>query len=228
MRKNNLFYVILVLVFGLVPVSANAAVVTWSFTGVVSGFYSSAPISLPFTVAPGDAVQGFISLDYSDPGEIYIAPFIRKYSNQPNNSILASINGVPILIPGTPTFRHDAEVWNDSGFHDGADLFFIQQQTLADPRYSGFEVSMSISGNDSTGLTVSSLALPATLNATDFGGLTFGLGIIDTSDLSPSFQLSASITSITPVPLPAAFWFFGSGLIGLFGFMRRSHSQRNS
>jgi len=31
---------------------------------------------------------------------------------------------------------------------------------------------------------------------------------------------------MTPVPIPAAFWLFGSGLVGLFGFMRRGRSQR--
>ena len=32
---------------------------------------------------------------------------------------------------------------------------------------------------------------------------------------------------MTPVPIPAAFWLFGSGLIGLFGFMRRKKINRN-
>lgn len=31
---------------------------------------------------------------------------------------------------------------------------------------------------------------------------------------------------MTPVPLPAAFWLFGSGLVGLFGFMRRRNGSR--
>ncbi len=33
---------------------------------------------------------------------------------------------------------------------------------------------------------------------------------------------------MTPVPIPTAFWLFGSGLIGLLGFMRRGRIQRNS
>ena len=33
---------------------------------------------------------------------------------------------------------------------------------------------------------------------------------------------------MTPVPVPAAFWLFGSGLVGLFGFMRRGRVQRNN
>lgn len=33
---------------------------------------------------------------------------------------------------------------------------------------------------------------------------------------------------VATVPLPAAFWFFGSGLIGLFGFMRRGRAQNNN
>lgn len=214
------------LLLGLVvislPSNASASIVSWSFTAVVNGFSSSAPISLPFTVSPGDQVVGLISLDYSDPGAPYITPFIYRYSNQPNENITASINGVPILTALTPSFRHDAEVWNDSEFHDGADLFFMSRQTVSDTRYSGYEVSMSISGNDSTGQTISSLALPLSLDATDFGGLTFGLGIIDPTDLSPSFQLSAHITSITPVPVPAASFLFLSGLSTFYLLTRRS------
>lgn len=40
--------------------------------------------------------------------------------------------------------------------------------------------------------------------------------------ISPSFAVdNMNITLLTPVPLPAAFWLFGSGLVGLLGFMRR-------
>lgn len=206
----------LVLISLALPSIAAASIASWSFTAVVNGFHTSAPISLPFTVSPGDEVSGLISLDFSDPGALYIAPFIYRYTNQPNDNILASINGVPIVIPSTLSLRHDAEVWNDSAFHSGADLFFMSRQTVYDSRYSGYEVSMSISGNDASGQTISSLALPQILNASDFGGLTFGLGIIDPIDLSPSFQLSARITSIAPVPEPDTSFLLISGLITLF------------
>ncbi len=202
--------------------AAKASIAVWSFTAVVTGFSTSAPISLPFAVSVGSEVRGFVSLDYDDVGAQFVAPFIRKYVNQPNDNIVAAIDGIPILEASTASFRHEAEVWNDSGFHDGADLFFMARQSTADARYSFYEVSMSISGNDASGGTVSSLALPRSLAASDFGGLGFGLGIIDTSDLSPSFQLSARVTSLTPVPEPGSGLLVTSGLAVLILTLRRA------
>jgi hypothetical protein len=44
----------------------------------------------------------------------------------------------------------------------------------------------------------------------------------------PNFNInidmtSVTLTSINPVPVPAAIWLFGTGLVGLFGFVRRKH-----
>ena len=57
---------------------------------------------------------------------------------------------------------------------------------------------MTLSGGDQNGLTVSSLALPTSFRPGDFGGFTFGLGIIDPRDLARSYQLGARVTNIQP------------------------------
>lgn len=38
---------------------------------------------------------------------------------------------------------------------------------------------------------------------------------------------SGDVAAASVVPIPAAFWLFGSGVIGLFGFMRRRHNMVN-
>jgi hypothetical protein len=55
-------------------------------------------------------------------------------------------------------------------------------------------------------------------SAWDFG---FGYGGQYVNDLSSNYFVLALRSSDVVVPVPAAFWLFGSGLIGLFGFMRR-------
>ena len=41
-------------------------------------------------------------------------------------------------------------------------------------------------------------------------------------DSGPSFYLSSTLgISLSPIPVPAAIWLFGSGLVGLIGFSRR-------
>jgi hypothetical protein len=169
-------------------------------------------ISLPFSFSAGDVLTGTFSLDYADLGEEYIAPFIRRYPNQPDALITGVIGGISVL-EAPSSFRHDVEVWNNSDYHNGRDLFFMGRQTLLDPRYPGLEVSLSISGIDSTGLTVSSLALPTTFHASDFGGLGLGLGIIDPNNLSRSYQMSASIFDIQLVPEPATLLLLSLGAV---------------
>jgi hypothetical protein len=169
----------------------------WNFTARVNSISSQGAISLPFSAQIGDIITGTFTFDYADPGAPYIAPFVRRYSEQPANLITASLEGVP-LADAPSSFRHDVEVWNNSEFHDGHDLFFMSYQTLLDPRLPGLEVSMSLSGGDQNGLTVSNLALPTSFRSGDFGGLTFGLGIIDPVDLTPSYQLGARVIDIRP------------------------------
>jgi hypothetical protein len=49
------------------------------------------------------------------------------------------------------------------------------------------------------------------------GGLTFESQATSLENETTSAEIFASITQVTPVPLPAAVWLMGSGLIGLIG-----------
>lgn len=46
-------------------------------------------------------------------------------------------------------------------------------------------------------------------------------GFINTASLNSSYSVDALNVSISAVPLPAAAWLFGTGLVGLFGISRR-------
>jgi hypothetical protein len=79
----------------------------------------------------------------------------------------------------------------------------------------------SFTGDDSNTIVMSIARLPNGLdsnyNATDFGSACITPGranIGGTGDCSHS---------VSPVPVPAAIWLFGSGLVGLIGISRRKN-----
>ena len=61
-------------------------------------------------------------------------------------------------------------------------------------------------------------------NASGFNEITFNWSVDSGVDSVGSVGIG-DITDITVVPLPAAFWLFGSGLIGLIGIARRKKAQ---
>jgi len=82
----------------LIPLSSHAAQIkTWSYEAVLSTFNTSGSIDLPFSPTIGQKVTGTISLDYDDPGELYLESFIRLYSNQPEDNITAFFDGIPVI-----------------------------------------------------------------------------------------------------------------------------------
>jgi len=59
----------------------------------------------------------------------------------------------------------------------------------------------------------------------DVGMVEFMLDSDENFSISGNFAFDigsgGSLTAVSPVPLPAAFWFFGTGLVGLIGVARR-------
>jgi hypothetical protein len=51
--------------------------------------------------------------------------------------------------------------------------------------------------------------------------------ISDSSSNTGTFNLGILQGDINPVPLPAAFWFMATSLLGLFSFVRQNRAQKN-
>ena len=86
-----------------------------------------------------------------------------------------------------------------------ADIFGLHQNVLADP--SAFGLANATDGCLYTGADCSTYFLWDSLHPTTAG-----------------HSIIADVFVSTVVPIPAAIWLFGSGLIGLVGFARRKKS----
>jgi hypothetical protein len=117
--------------------------------------------------------------------------------------------------------------WIQNGGSDGDAVALLFGGTLLDSvTYEGIGSALGLyaEGNsfttaDSNSITMSIARLPdgidTNINAIDFGSACLtpgGANISGTGDCS---------VSVNPVPVPAAIWLFGSGLIGLIGVSRR-------
>jgi len=56
------------------------------------------------------------------------------------------------------------------------------------------------------------------------GTLLFDETIVDGVFTDPNFTLTMTATPVSAVPVPAAVWLFGSGLLGMVGIARRRKS----
>jgi hypothetical protein len=107
----------------------------------------------------------------------------------------------------------DAVVW-DLGFNDtgtidnilgSVDGIMVNAWSAVTGSFTVASVTFQAVGNGLTGLSLSQFAL----NPWASGG----------SALNPGY--TSGLIDVAPVPVPAAVWLFGSGLIGLLGFAKR-------
>jgi hypothetical protein len=120
--------------------------------------------------------------------------------------------------------------WIQNGGTDGDAVALLSGGTLVDSIvYEGLSSflapyaeggSFTIADSNSIAMSIGRLpnGIDSNMNSTDF----------DSACISPgSFNISGTgdcSSSMSPVPLPAAAWLFGSGLAGLIGISRRKHN----
>jgi len=113
--------------------------------------------------------------------------------------------------------------WFQNGSPDAVALY--ENSNLLDSlSYEGdlqpFSEGTFLSGSDNNTDIISISRIPNGLdsnnNATDFQ-----LGCITPGSVNIAGSGDCSVTSVSAVPVPAAAWLFGSGILGLVGFARR-------
>jgi hypothetical protein len=109
---------------------------------------------------------------------------------------------------------------------------FVHSDTVSFNNYTT-SIDLGVWGADQS-FTLSYIILSSvSVNAPDscsYSCFSFSAGINDPSSLSGVPVLGNNVTTVTPsaVPVPAAVWLFGSGLLGLFGTQRRKEYDRTA
>lgn len=219
MKNNIRFRAILVLVLGLVPFSANAAT-----------FYTNEAEFNTATIGISLSVEGFET------------PFV--------SASLVDFTSFSIIANNVSDLESRAS--EEGGGHPSTEGLRLLQYSTLTPSAGGGGVTFSF-GTPVNAFSIDIIdpldgaAIDAFLSLSNSTGdsqifLTGGqpnngvffIGIIDTTQTfnsvtifstKPQDAISLDRVQFNAVPIPSAFWLFGSGLVGLIGFMRRSSKK---
>lgn len=194
---------------------AQAAIVTYSFSGTVNSVNSGASGFLPSLagVAPGDTFNG--TLTYEAATAPSPNPFPGTFASatlyQPSSaSFSVTIDGVTL---NTWTGPHSAFVWND-------------EVTIGGCCNDGL-IFTNIASINTTQYQLGNLLLPTGVLGSDalpggpiVGGYAFDLRSAGAGTAFLSGTLTGGL-QVSTVPLPAAAWLFGAGAMSLLGCARR-------
>lgn len=220
--------ILFILVASMLIVSANVNAATISFTGTLGFIEMDNGSSIYSGLSVGDSFSGgFIIGDTSSDASSIdnIAPQARGYN----------FTGTPyggIITDGSITtvgVNSSVGIGDNDGMGD--DTFYLNNLYEPDIPYDTVSDTWDVSssnGTQSFGLTLYSLdigafsgldykILPYTLEQADYAIFY----IEDTDATGTTYLATGILTSVTVVPIPAAVWLFGSGLIGLIGVARR-------
>ena len=216
-------FVALLLCSGSMP--TNAASVLFDFGFNIEGTTTFSP------PAPGAAdTSGFdfgtglgtIDFTISGAGSHYIGAFFDHEFSEPGNSFFNESGSVS----GAPVAGQSWEI-DEPGFLFGdIDLNLVAgslDNTNAIPIGTGDDVSMAIGWDFMLAVGEEALITFAITDVVPTSG--FFLGHHDPDSRESIYMSSTLDPSLSPIPVPAAIWLFGSGLLGLVGFSRRKQMR---
>ncbi|MBT8439555.1 MAG: lamin tail domain-containing protein [Gammaproteobacteria bacterium] len=188
---------------------------------------------------PGTDTSEFIELFNSSSSAVLLDNYFIDLVNGSNSSSYRTIDlsGYSIDANGYFVMCGDASLvancnhsftstnsWFQNGSPDAVALY--ENSNLLDSlSYEGELQPLSegtilaISDNNTDIISISRIpnGLDSDSNATDFQ-----LGCITPGSANIAGSGDCSVTSVSAVPVPAAVWLFGSGILGLMGFARRN------
>ena len=211
------------------PIIAPAAGVLLLFGSIGQ----AAPLNLTL-LDPPDIVSDFIDVTYDAAGDSFVATgFARELDDDgsvPPESILDGTFNLAATIDASGTLSSGSLSIGGTvaslGFNSGT-LLTGDLTALGFPDAGGdpLEFLFTVTGGDAAGLYGSAPA-GVILSGTGFGGnfdsdfYNLQEGIID-GVLTPIPGTGTAVANVAPVPLPAAVWLFGTGLLALVGVSRR-------
>ncbi|MFC1773566.1 hypothetical protein ACFL3A_09470 [Pseudomonadota bacterium] len=194
------------------------------FIVLVPSLAQAAPLNLTLNDVP-DILAQFIDVTYNAASDAFVASGfaleIDDDGSVPPEEILngtfdlsATIDATGTLIGGSLTIGGTVPTL---GFTSGT-LFTGTLTAFGFPNVGSdpFEFLLDVTGGDAASLYGSGPA-GVILSGTGFGG-DF---VSDFSNLSTGPGTGIAVANVGTVPIPAALWLFGSGLLGLIGLARR-------
>lgn len=246
MTKGNITLVaVLPQILFFIPVSASATLWELDLTGHIESVTYSSDFPYGNPISIGDSFSGTITYDldvvdlWSQPGydksQYPNSAFYRMDSRDLYYGVTVNINEFSFrALPG------DVLVWDNEYFNlGGADRLHFISSIAGSPEWSdmddGFPWGLS-SGRidwelqDNSMQAIDSQALPTNINLADWGLNDFEIrgSYFDYDGLEEygySITINGTVDTVypvsTPIPIPSAIWFFGSGLTALLGLSRR-------
>jgi hypothetical protein len=201
------------LIAALLLASLSSHATTVYVEGLVTGVENDSHL-LPITAAPGDPFSILYTLTDIAPMDAYPDPMQGSYSGVVQ-SMTVTIGSQSFLVSGY------AGVLLTENFANGVDSWTLLAHRLLDPgspldAYKGSVSIFTQRSGPSSDAFIPFVPLTAGLRH----DMSFGV-----SEGSGNDAITATITSITPVPLPAAAWLFLSGLAGLVGLSRPASNR---
>lgn len=204
--------------------SAHAQLITVQFEGTVDSISGNAAALIDI----GNSFTGSYTYETSTPDTN--ANTIAGDYTHAIQEITFTVGGFSFTkgIDLSPSFATDSILITNNGFGIDLDAYaavvpVLSGSDVGDFSASKFGFEMYLAG--STGSVYTDDSLPSDLNLASFQSFDLGLQptlqLMFTDGGTKSTFASANISSISTVPVPAAVWLFGSGLISLIGVARR-------
>jgi hypothetical protein len=192
---------------------------------------------------PGSDTAEFVELFNSSVNSVSLDGYTLDLINGSNGSsyntfdlsgLTIPANGYLVLCDNTLAVANcDRDIaasgWIQNGGADGDAIALSFVSALVDTvtyentgSYLGYYAEgNSFAGDDSNTITMSIARLPNGMDS-DFNAADFGSACITPGSANIGGTGDCSF-SVSPVPVPAAVWLFGSGLVGLIGVSRRKN-----
>jgi hypothetical protein len=212
--------IVVTLAAGIAATGALAATSSFTFTGKTSvamdGVAAGTPFSGSFVYDPGASAPGGTVPFYGGSETVY-------HNAYTSLTMTIGANTVHAVVPG-PMALYDS-VDPPSGVPKGDSLYTFKPGTLPNPSvgsFTGLTPNFIYLGFvDTTGRVFSGSALPATLSLDSFTAAFIGVNFHPFG--AGNTTVISSLTTLTPIPEPAAWMLMAAGLAGLAVARRRRH-----
>jgi hypothetical protein len=217
MMKQKMFFVVLTALVSLISVPANAGVVmpasavVFDFAAVADGDASYGAPAGESGAASFTFTKGGLSVTATAAGGFF--PYLDD--NKAGLGVCKNLNGSAHCAPA----KDDNITFDESLMLTFDQMVSIDQTTFVNgrhnPTFNG-DFELSIDGGAAMTYALANIFTTPLIGQTFvFTNLNIG------ADKDDKKQFYINTMDVTPVPVPAAVWLFGTGLLGLARFSRR-------